>query len=63
MQWKARCRQTPLQTEAVMKDFRQSENVCDFLSLHEAASDFSHYVMPTQSNKKLLFLQKMENSI
>lgn len=63
MQWKTRCRQIPLQTEAVMKDCRQSENVCDCLSLHEAAFDFSHYVMPTQSNKKLLFLQKMENSV
>lgn len=43
-----------------MKDFRQSENVCDFLSLHEAVSNFSHYVMPAQSNKKLLFLHRME---
>lgn len=36
----------PSQTEAVMKYCRQSENVCDFLSVHEAASDFSHYAMP-----------------
>lgn len=47
MQKKTRCLVDASPDWNSYERFRQSENVCDFLSLHEAASDFSHYVMPT----------------
>lgn len=46
MQRKTRCLVDPSLERSSYERFRQTENVCDFLSLHEAASDFSHYVMP-----------------
>lgn len=47
MQKKTRCLVDPSPDWSYYERFRQSENVCDFLSLHEAASDFSDYGMPT----------------